>query len=40
MIQVNVIVIFVKKNEIQNFGSIIVINVVILLIPDVYLESS
>ena len=40
MTQVNIIAIFVRKNETtQSIGSIIVKNVIILLIPNVFLKS-
>ena len=40
MTQVNIIVIFVRKNEtIQSIGFTIIKNIVILLIPNVFLES-
>ena len=40
MTLVNIIVIFVKKNETQNIGSTTVKIVVILLIPNVFLENT
>ena len=40
MTLVNIIVIFVKKNETQNIGSTIVKIVVILLIPSVFLGNA
>ena len=40
MTPVNIIVIFVKKNEIQDIGFTIVKIVVILLIPNVFLENT